>query len=230
MKSDTGKSRNCLKTPSVTGIILAGGESRRMGGINKALLEVGGRRIVQWVADSLTELFREVIVITNSPEDFRFLGLPMFQDRVPGCGSLGGLYTGLSYCSGDYGFLVACDMPFLRQDVISYMVGMIAAQDVVIPRVRGHLEPLHALYSRRCLPFIEGLLAHADLKILNLFDEVEVVELAEAELAGFDPQFRFIINLNNPEDLAKAREIVREMDPKQIHPLASQSSGKKSML
>jgi len=212
MKSEEGNLRTGLKAPSVSGILLAGGESRRMGRINKALLEVGGRRIVERVVDTLALLFREVIIVTNTPEDYRFLGLPMFRDRVPGCGALGGLYTGLASCSGDYGFLVACDMPFLRKDVISSMVDMIAGQDVIIPRVRGKLEPLHAMYSRRCLPFIEGLMAQADLKILDLFDHVHVAEVPEEMLARLDPQFSFTINLNTPEDLANAREIVRELE------------------
>jgi molybdopterin-guanine dinucleotide biosynthesis protein A len=207
MKTDTMHSRNPLKTDAVSGILLAGGESRRMHGINKALLEVGGRRIVERVAETLRALFDEVIVITNSPADFEFLGLPMFRDRIPGCGSLGGLYTGLSCCSGDYGFLVACDMPFVRQDVISYMLSLISDQDVVIPRIAGHFEPLHAIYSRRCVPFIEDLLTHADLKIIDLFDKISLLEVSEETLARFDPQLRFIKNLNTPEDLAKAREI-----------------------
>ncbi|MGB6066407.1 MAG: molybdenum cofactor guanylyltransferase [Desulfomonilaceae bacterium] len=190
---------------SVSGILLAGGGSRRMGGINKALLEVGGRRIIERAASVLRKVFREVLVITNSPEDFRFLGLPMFTDLLPGRGSLGGLYTGLSACAGIYGFLVACDMPFLSEDVIKYMVDMIDGYDVVLPRTSGGFEPLHAAYSKACLPHIEGLLQREDLKIANFFDKVKVSEVPEADLVRFDPELRFIMNINTPQDLQQAR-------------------------
>lgn len=185
-----------------------------MGGINKALLEVGGRSIAGRVAETLTGLFAEVLVITNSPEDFQFLGLPMHGDRIPGHGSLGGLYTGLSFCSGDYVFLVACDMPFLRQDVISYMVDRIDGYDVIVPRIRGWLQPLHALYNRSCLPLIEKGLGCDDLRIVNFFDQAHLLEIPEESLAPFDPLFRFIINVNTPEEFARAHDLARELDGK----------------
>jgi len=197
---------------SVSGILLAGGESRRMAGVNKALLEVGGRRIIERAATTLRELFPEIIVVTNSPEDFEFLGLPMFRDKIPGAGSLGGLYTGLSVSTADYGFLVACDMPFLLQGPIRHMVSLIDDHDVIIPRVQGHLEPLHAVYSRRCLPFIEELLVHGNLRIIDFLEKADVLEIPDEDLKCFDPYFRFIVNLNTPEDLQKARQTARELD------------------
>jgi molybdopterin-guanine dinucleotide biosynthesis protein A len=187
---------------------MAGGESRRMGGVNKALLEVGGSRIVERAASALCHVFPEVLLITNSPDDFQFLGLPMFKDLVPGRGSLGGLYTGLSACKGDYGFLAACDMPFLSEDVIRNMLNMVEGFDVVVPRISGWLEPLHAIYSRGCLPYIEELFQHEDLKILNFFDKAKVREVSEKELRLFDPELRFIMNLNTPEDLQRARDYI----------------------
>ena len=191
---------------SVSGILLAGGQSRRMGGVNKALLEVGGRRIVERVASALCDVFPEVLVITNSPDDFQFLGLPMFKDLVPGRGSLGGLYTGLSACKSNYGFLAACDMPFLSVDVIRHMLNMVEGFDVVVPRISGMLEPLHAAYSRECLAYIEELFQHDDLKILNFYDKAKVREVSEKDLRLFDPELRFIMNLNTPEDLQRARD------------------------
>jgi len=193
---------------SVSGILLAGGESRRMGGVNKALLDVGGSRIIERAASVLCRLFPEVLVITNSPDDFQFLGLPMLKDLMPGNGSLGGLYTGLSACKGDYGFLAACDMPFLSADVIRHMVNMVEGFDVVAPRISGWLEPLHAIYSHNCLPYIEGLLQHGDLKILNFFDKVKVREVPEEDLRPFDSELRFSMNLNTPEDLRRARDYI----------------------
>jgi molybdopterin-guanine dinucleotide biosynthesis protein A len=200
------------RSASVSGILLAGGKSRRMGGMNKALLEVGGRRIIERAALVLRELFSELVLITNSPEDFEFLGLPMFGDKVPGAGSLGGLYTGLSVTEADYGFLAACDMPFLLQDPIRHLVNSIDDHDVVIPRLQGYLEPLHAIYSRRCLPFIEALLVQDNLRIIDFLDQVDVLEIPDDDFKCYDPSFRFILNLNTPEDLQKAREAAVEMD------------------
>jgi molybdenum cofactor guanylyltransferase len=191
---------------SVSGILLAGGKSRRMGGVNKALLEVGGSRIIERVASAMCHVFPEVLLITNSPDDFQFLGLPMFNDIVPGHGSLGGLYTGLRACTGDYGFLAACDMPFLSVDVIRHMLSLVEGFDVVVPRISGWLEPLHAVYSRGCLPYIEELFQHEDLKILNFFDKAKVREVPEKDLRVLDPELHFTMNLNTPEDLQRARD------------------------
>jgi len=199
---------------SISGILLAGGKSRRMGGVNKALLKVGGRRIIERAADALTRVFGEVIVITNTPDDFSFLGLPLFQDVRPGLGSLGGLYTGLKVCSGNALFLVACDMPFVNTVIIDHMMLVSRGHDVTIPRIGGWLEPMHAIYSRRCLPYVERLLDNRDLKIINLFHSVDVLELDEEQFRHLDPDFHFIMNLNTPEDLQRARQIAILVDGK----------------
>jgi len=196
---------DCELAPA-SGILLAGGKSRRMGGANKALLRIGGRRIVERAASTLCNVFQEVLLITNSPEDFQFLGLPMLRDLIPGRGSLGGLYTGLRACKAAYGFLAGCDMPFLSADVIRYMLDMVKGFDVVLPRVSGGLEPLHAVYSRECLPHIEEALQHKDLKILNFLNKVRVREVSEKDLSTFDPELRFIMNVNTPQDLQRAQD------------------------
>lgn len=194
-------------SPSVVGIVLAGGESRRMGRVNKALLEVGGRPIVERVANILSEVLNETIVITNSPQEFAFLNLPMFRDLMPGCGAFGGLYTGLAACQGRRGFLVACDMPFLSASVIRYMVGFADRADIVVPRIHGMLEPLHAIYAPSCMRHIARLLQGSHLKILDLFQCVDVLEVSEKELAMFDPNLKFVINVNRPADLKRARSL-----------------------
>ncbi|MBI5249479.1 MAG: molybdenum cofactor guanylyltransferase [Desulfomonile tiedjei] len=178
-----------------------------MGGVKKALLRIHGQTIIEMAASVLSRVFSEIFIITNSPEDFGFLGFPMHRDLIPGKGSLGGLYTGLSQCAGNWAFLVACDMPFLNAKVIEHMVQLTSDADVVIPRISGMLEPLHAIYSKACLPHIEKLLAEGDLKILNFLDKVKINEVCEEELAQFDPELRFIINLNTPQDLENARRI-----------------------
>ncbi|MBI5571782.1 MAG: molybdenum cofactor guanylyltransferase [Desulfomonile tiedjei] len=205
--------RSPTEFPSVSGIILAGGASRRMGGVNKALLRIRGRSIVERVRDLLAGIFPEVIVITNSPEEFAFLGLPMFSDLMPGKGSLGGLYTGLKACTGTHGFLVGCDMPFLHREVMLHMGRLIGDHDVVIPKIGGHWEPLHAIYSRRCLPVVEEVLDRGELRIFSFFDYVNVCEVPDTDLARFDSRFLFAMNVNTPEDLARARALAEELEP-----------------
>jgi molybdopterin-guanine dinucleotide biosynthesis protein A len=197
---------------NVSGIILAGGRSRRMGGHNKALFRVGGTRIIERVVGVMARVFARVLVVTNTPDEFAFLGLPMVPDIRPGAGSLGGLYTGLHHCPTEYGFLVACDMPFLQEGIIRYLTGLIDGHDVVVPRVGAHLEPLHAVYSRRCIPYIEALLHEDELAIIAFYPHVSLREVDEAELRLLDPTLTFLMNLNTPDDLRKAEELAQEQD------------------
>jgi molybdopterin-guanine dinucleotide biosynthesis protein A len=178
-----------------------------MGGVKKALLEVGGRPIVQRVVDTLSQVLSRIIIITNTPRDFAFLNLPTFRDLIPGCGSLGGLYTGLSACGGRSGLLVACDMPFLNAEIIRYMLELAHQADIVVPRIHGKLEPMHAIYSPSCIPHILELLTKSNLKILDFIESVDVLEIPETEIVRFDPELRFIMNVNSPSDLERARAL-----------------------
>jgi molybdenum cofactor guanylyltransferase len=201
-------------TRAVTGIILAGGKSRRMGGINKALLRVGQHHIIERVCEAVLQVMTNAMIITNTPDDFAFLGLPMFPDIHPNTGSLGGLYTGLKHCTDKLGFLVACDMPFLNPQIMKTMIDLVDDYDVVIPNVDGGLQPLHAIYSRNCTKLIEDFLLRGNFKIIDCLHQVKMREVSEDFLKGFDPTFRFVMNVNSPEDLAKAINIDRENAPR----------------
>jgi molybdopterin-guanine dinucleotide biosynthesis protein A len=178
-----------------------------MGGQPKALLRVGGRRIIERVVDAVAAAVDDLLIVTNTPDQYAFLGVPMVPDARPGAGSLGGIYSGLRAAPGDAAFTVACDMPFLRPDVARLLVERAGQGDVVVPRVGDQLETLHAVYGRTCLPAIEERLAAGRLKIAGFFDRVRVVEVAEAEVARLaDPAVVFM-NVNTPEDLARARAL-----------------------
>ena len=192
----------------VTGVIQAGGRSTRMGGEPKALLDLGGRRIIERVVDALVPVLSEILLVTNTPELYAFLGLPTVPDAYPGAGSLGGIYSGLRAGPGEAVFTVACDMPFLRSDVVRLVVDRAGAGDVVIPRVGDQWETLHALYGRSCLPAMESRIAAGRLKITGFFDDVRVVEIHEREIARLaDPSVVFM-NVNTPEELAHARTLL----------------------
>lgn len=192
----------------VTGVVQAGGKSTRMGGAPKALVELGGRRLIERVVGVVREVVDDVLIVTNSPDLYRFLGVPMVPDVFVDHGSLGGIYSGLAAAPGDAAFTVACDMPFLRAAVARLVVERAGEADVVIPRAAGQLQTMHAVYGKGCLPHMEARLRAGRLKITGFFDDVRVLEVPEAEVARHaDPALVFT-NLNTPEELERAREII----------------------
>jgi molybdenum cofactor guanylyltransferase len=196
----------------VSGVIQAGGRSVRMGGRPKALIEVGGRSIIERVLAALAPAVDEVLVVTNTPELYAFLGLPMVGDVYPDHGSLGGIYSGLKAAAGQAALTVACDMPFLHPEIVKLVAERAGEGDVVIPRVGRQLETMHAAYGKACLPHIEARLEAGRLKIVDFFDKVRVVEIAEANVARFrDPQIAFM-NVNAPDELERARALAAELD------------------
>ena len=193
----------------ITGVVQAGGLSTRMGGEPKALIELGGRRIVEWVVAAIAPVVDDVLVVTNTPDRYAFLGLPMVGDVFPDHGSLGGIYSGLKAATGEAAFTVACDMPFLRADVARIVLAHAGEADVVIPRVGEQLETMHALYSKACLPHMEAKLRAQRLKIVGFFDQVRVLEIPEDAVRRLaDPAVVFM-NVNTPDELARARELER---------------------
>jgi molybdopterin-guanine dinucleotide biosynthesis protein A len=194
----------------VTGVIQAGGRSTRMGGRPKALLELGGRRIIERVIAALDGVLDDLLIVTNTPDLYAFLGLPMVPDVYPEGGSLGGIYTGLKSASGDAIFTVACDMPFLRREVVRLVVERAAGADVVIPRVGDQYETLHAVYQKSCLPAMEARLLKGQLKIVGFFDEVRVVVVEATEVARYGDPHVVFMNVNTPEELIRARALVSE--------------------
>src|SRR5262245_4799679 len=188
----------------VSGVILAGGKSRRMGGSPKALLPFGGRPLIEHIAETLRSVLSDCLVVTNTPELYESLDLPMVGDVFPESGSLGGIYTGLRAVSGDAALCVACDMPFLSPRLIAYLAGRSAEADVVVPDAGGELQTLHAVYRKTCLPVMEQRLHAGRLKITGIFDDVRVVRVPVDDIERFaDPDVAFM-NLNTPEDLARA--------------------------
>lgn len=185
------------------GVIMAGGRSTRMGR-NKALLPVGGRALVERVADRLRELFAQVVVSTNDPETYAFLGLPTVPDRIPGSGPLGGIEAGLRASRFRAAFFAACDMPFLHREFIAYLVGLAGEHDAVVPRVGGRWETLHAVYTQDVLPVVAEQLDRGDFKVARFFDRVRVRAVEEAELARFGPPQRLFFNCNTPDEYEEA--------------------------
>jgi FdhD protein len=195
----------------VTGVIQAGGKSTRMGGRPKALLPLGGRRIIERVLDAVAPVVDDVLIVTNTPELYGFLGVRMIADVYPDHGSLGGIFSGLAAVPGEAAFTVACDMPFLHREVARLVVARAGDGDVVIPRVGAQLETMHAVYGKACLPAIEARLRAGRLRIVGFFDTVRVVEIAEADVARHRAPEVVFMNVNTPEELTRAQALAAEL-------------------
>lgn len=191
------------------GVILAGGQSSRMGA-NKSLLDFEGEPLIQRVATRLTAWFQQVVVVTNTPEVFGFLGLPMFGDRVPGLGPLGGLEAGLNASRFDHAFFCATDMPFVDEALVRYLVGLTPGYEIVVPQIAGEYEPMHAVYSRECLPLVHAQLDSRRLRLLSIFGGARVRTVGADEVQVFGNPERLFFNCNTPDDLERARAWQRE--------------------
>jgi molybdenum cofactor guanylyltransferase len=195
---------------SVTGVIQAGGRSTRMGGDPKALMELEGRPIVARVLDVVRQVTERVLLVTNTPDLYAFLGLPMVPDVFPEGGSLGGIYSGLRAAPGDAAFTVACDMPFLSAPVARLVVARAGEADVVAPRIGAQWETLHACYGKACLGPMERRLREGQLRITGFFDEVRVLAITEAEVVAVGDPARVFMNVNTPDELRRARALAAD--------------------
>ena len=193
----------------VTGVILAGGKSSRYGR-NKSFVKVNGIPLIERVIREVKNVFQDVIIITNTPDEYAYLNFPMFEDLIKGLGPLGGIYTGLRSLQTGSGFFVACDMPTISQKLIKYMVGNRRDHDVVIPRIAGRLEPLFALYSQRCLPPIKTLIDARQYQIFGFLGEVSVRYIEEEEIRPIDCELRTFFNINRPEELNQFLAAIRQ--------------------
>ncbi|MBM4464767.1 MAG: molybdenum cofactor guanylyltransferase [Chloroflexi bacterium] len=200
--------KSAIRHP-ISCIVLAGGEGKRLG-TDKAFLKIGSRVLIEGIVEEMARIGDEVIIVTNSPEKYDYLETRLVGDIYPGTGVLGGIYSGLRAAQSDYGLVVACDMPFLNLKLLRYMILLSPGYDVVIPRIGELTEPLHAIYSKRCLQSIERLLATGSLKIIDFFPEVRVRYVEEQEIKLFDSQCLSFFNINTPADLERARSLAGE--------------------
>ena len=187
---------------SVSAAIMAGGKSKRMGQ-DKAWIELDGEPLIKRVADVLAEVADEVIVVANDPR-YESLGLRVVRDHWPEGGALGGIATGVGAATHEAVLVAACDMPFLSADVWRVLLGHAGEADVVIPRIGGEYETLHALYTKDCVPHMARAIAENRLRVIAFFDAVKVLAIEEEELRAVDPTLRAFTNVNTPEELASA--------------------------
>jgi molybdenum cofactor guanylyltransferase len=194
--------------PAISSIIFAGGLGTRLGGTKKALLEIGGRRVIERVIDALRPMGDEIIVVDNDDSLAHVPGVRIVPDDETRAGVLVALASGLAAATGELCLVVACDMPFLDGDVLRWLVDLAEGHDVVIPVTEGQMDPMHAVYRREvCLNAIRAALARNEKRMISYLKDVRVREVPEEELRAHDPELRSLFNVNTPEDLDRARAI-----------------------
>ncbi len=165
---------------SLTAIILAGGQNRRIG-IEKAFLAVGNKPIILRQIENLRKIFSEIIIVTNKPRLYKNLNAKIVSDIIPAKGPLGGLYTGLLFSNNIYNFVIACDMPFVDRTTILNFFKFLTKQDIVVPEHNGRIEPLFAFYSKNCLGYIEKNLRTNHLGLRDLIYSVKNKAIVQTE-------------------------------------------------
>ena len=187
------------KIAGVTGVILAGGLSSRMGQ-NKALLPFEGQPLIATVYRKLAGLFAEVLVVTNCPEEYDFLPCRKVPDIHIGVGSMAGVHSGLLNSPTERIFVAGCDMPYLDEGLIRSLAAMLGEETVLVPQSDGGLEPLHAFYAKGSLPALEAALATDQRRIVDLLPAMGARIVPLETIAAISPDFKSFLNINSPED------------------------------
>ena len=188
--------------------IQAGGKSSRMG-MDKGLINFCGKSMLQNVLDRLSPLAKDKFIITEKINDYRKFGLPIFQDIYVNYGAIAGLHTGLKNAKNEIVYMVACDMPFVDENLFVYMrkILEVSEVDVVIPLTEHGYEPMHAVYRKKtCLPAVENAIQNQKKRLISWFDQVRVIAVGEKIIRSFDPELNAFLNINTPEELITAEK------------------------
>lgn len=198
----------------VTGVLLAGGKSRRMGQDKRYVL-VGDQTLLERGLAVLRSIFEDVLVVIAQDSPPLDVDAHVVRDLVPDCGSLGGLYTGLMQATTPYIFVVACDMPFLTPAVIAEFTSGRTGVDIVMAKFASRVHPMHAVYGKRCLPVVERMIQARQLKIqeMGLDRSLHVRYVTEDDLHVLDPSGRSFQNVNTLADLEVARALLAQLPP-----------------
>ena len=197
---------NTAHEANVTAAILAGGVARRMNGVDKASLSIGGTRIIERQIAALRQVTDSIIVVGGDVSRFEELGVCAVPDVVTGGGALGGIYSALVASSRPRTLVVACDMPFLSVPLLRRLVqASPGSADVVMPRTHEGLQPLCAVYAAGCAGALRGRIERGLLKAASVGEDVRVEEIGPDELATYDPYGLMFVNVNTPHDYERAK-------------------------
>ena len=177
-------------------------------GRDKALLPLGGMPLIEHVLQRVAGLGDEILITTNRPEDYAFLGKRMVEDRRPGAGALDGLLTALEAAYGKRVLLLACDMPFVSRPLLEHLLAIDTDAEVVIPRREGKLQPLHAIYSKSCVGPVREALGAGEKRMISFFPRIQSRIVEQETLDQYDPDGLSFFNANTPDELTRAEQLL----------------------
>ena len=192
-----------------SGIILAGGQSSRMK-TNKALIELNKKQMIEHIMATLEGIVDEIIIVTNDPADYLDFEAQLVTDLIPKRGPLSGIHAGLKASINQYAFVVACDMPFVSSTLIKFMLAQSTGYDAVVPKIENYYQPLHAVYSKVCIPHIEKTLLEGSFKVTAFYEDINIKFIGEAQIKPLADINKVFFNINDSDDLIKAEEMVGE--------------------
>ncbi len=185
----------------ITGVILVGGKSRRMGK-DKTFLPFSGKPLFERVLEMHRERFHRILLVGDRRERFAGYGMPVLEDIFPGS-ALGGLYTGLHLARTEYVFVSPCDLPFPNKDILELICSLRKGFDAVVPATHRGFEPLFALYAKECIEPMRRLLESGTRRICDFYPQVRIRYVSSEELARLDEEGKSFLNVNTPEEFAR---------------------------
>lgn len=197
-------------------MLQAGGKSTRMGR-DKALVPFLGMTLIEYILHQTKGLGQDTIIITNSPDDYRFLHLPLFPDVIPDWGALGGLYSAIFHAPQKNCLVLACDMPFVNLPMLEHFFSLLPGHDAVIPhldptgnKMPVFAEPFRAVYRKTCLEPIKAAMDAGQRRVISFFNQAHIRFVTRTEIEPFDPDLKTFFNVNTPEELLKAEQLAQE--------------------
>ncbi|HEY4755649.1 MAG TPA: molybdenum cofactor guanylyltransferase [Ignavibacteriaceae bacterium] len=185
----------------ITGIILSGGKSSRMGE-NKSLLKIGNKTIIERIVELMKDIFSENIIITNTPDEYKFLQLPLYEDIYKWKGPLAGIHSGLTYSKTEKNFVISCDTPLMTKEMIQYIVNFQTRKPIVFCRAAGYHQPLVGVYKKQIIIEIEKFLSDndetTDKSFHHFLKKVNAEIIDPQDLLFYKDELFF--NVNSPDD------------------------------
>lgn len=188
----------------ITGIVLAGGKSFRMGS-DKGIVNLNGKKFIEHILEAVLPNVNEVLIIANN-DNYNNLGYKVIKDKIKDCGPLGGIYTGLMNSQTENNIVVSCDIPFINSDLIKYIIENTSNADITVPVYKGNIEPLCAVYTKRTADQIYNLIMNKDLKIQNILKYFITKEIFITKMQEFYND-KLFVNINTPEELEQQKEL-----------------------
>ncbi len=195
--------KNSMRT---SGVILAGGKSSRMK-FNKAFAQISGKPVINIIIEKFEPVFEEIMIISNEPDIYEHLGLPVYTDVYPHMGPVAGIHSALYHSDNESVFVTGCDVPFMNMELVKMMISRLDDYDSVVPEIDGLLQPLTAVYSRKCLPVLTDCLESNRVKLIRIFDELNALMINRDEIEKYGVAEEIFLNVNDIDALNLAVHI-----------------------